>query len=447
MTIDVIDSATNQETGAAATHKLPSSPRDLLRSMFDAAVAAALPARVVAPHLPAPAKGRTVVIGAGKASAAMARAVEDAWQGDLEGIVVTRYGHAVPCRRIEIVEAAHPVPDAAAERAAARMLDMVRPLGPDDLVIALISGGGSSLLSLPAPGLTLADKQAINRALLRSGAAIGEMNCVRKHLSAIKGGRLAAAAYPARVLTLVISDVPGNDPATVASGPTIADPTSFAEARAILAKYRITEPESVLRLLDQGADETPKPGDPRLAHATSVMIATPQMALEAAAEIARQAGIAPLILGEAIEGEAREVARVMAGIARQVVLHGQPVPSPCVLISGGETSVTVRGNGSGGRNVEFLLALAVELDGLADVFALAADTDGIDGMEAVAGAIVTPDTLARARTLGIDPRARLDQNDCHPIFAALHDQVVTGPTLTNVNDFRAILILPRNKGP
>ncbi|HEX7390418.1 MAG TPA: glycerate kinase [Acidiphilium sp.] len=413
--------------------------------MFDAAVAAALPDRVVAPHLPAPAKGRTVVIGAGKASAAMARAVEDVWQGDLEGIVVTRYGHAVPCERIEIVEAAHPVPDDAAERAAARMLDLVKTLGPDDLAIALISGGGSSLLSLPAPGLTLTDKQAINRALLRSGAAIGEMNCVRKHLSAIKGGRLAAAAYPARVLTLVISDVPGNDPATVASGPTVADPTDFAEARAILAKYNITEPASVIRLLDAAADETPKPGDSRLAHAESVMIATPQMALEAAASVARKAGIAPLILGEAIEGESREVAKVMAGIARQAVLHDQPAPSPCVLISGGETSVTVRGNGSGGRNVEFLLALAVELDGLADVYALAADTDGIDGMEPVAGAIVTPDTLDRARALGIDPRASLDANDCHPIFAALGDQVVTGPTLTNVNDFRAILILPRTK--
>ena len=422
-------------------------PRVLLRAMFDAAVEAALPARVIPAHLPPPPRGRTVVVGAGKASAAMARAVEDAWPGPLEGLVVTRYGHAVPCERIEIVEAAHPVPDEAGRQAAERILSLARGLGPDDLVIALISGGGSALLSLPAPGLTLEDKQAVNRALLRSGAHIGEMNCVRKHLSAIKGGRLAAAAYPAPVLALLISDVPGDDPATVASGPTVADPTTFAEARAILAKYGIAEPRAVIDHLEHGADETPKPGDPRLAHVRTVTVATPQMSLEAAAAVARNAGIAPLILGASIEGEAREVGRVMAGIARQAALHGQPAPAPCVLLSGGETTVTVRGNGRGGRNVEFLLSLAVELGGLPGVFALAADTDGIDGAEEVAGAIITPDTLARAETRGIRAKTSLADNDGHGFFTALGDQVVTGPTLTNVNDLRAIIVAEQNQTP
>ena len=416
--------------------------RSVLTAMFDAAVAAALPARVLPAHLPPPPRGRTVVVGAGKASASMARALDDAWPAPLDGLIVTRYGHAVPCRRIEIVEAAHPVPDAAGEAAARRILERVHGLGPDDLVIALISGGGSALLSLPAPGLTLADKQTINRALLQSGAHIGEMNCVRKHLSAIKGGRLAAAAWPAPVLSLLISDVPGDDPATIASGPTVADPTTFADARAILAKYGITEPEAVLRHLEQASDETPKPGDPRLAHARTKIIATPQMSLEAAAAVARNVGLTPVILGSGLEGEAREVGRAIAGVARQVALYGQPVPPPCVLLSGGETTVTVRGTGRGGRNVEFLLALAIELDGLSDVFALAADTDGIDGAEEVAGAIATPDTLDRAEALGLRAKTSLAQNDAHRFFAAIGDQVVTGPTLTNVNDFRAVLIAP-----
>ncbi|MBV8398043.1 MAG: glycerate kinase, partial [Acetobacteraceae bacterium] len=364
--------------------------------MFDAAVAAALPEKSLPSHLPPPPKGRTIVVGAGKASAAMARALEEHWSGPLEGLIVTRYGHAVPCQRIEIVEAAHPVPDKKGLAAARRMLEMVQGLTQDDLVIALISGGGSSLLTLPAPGLTLEDKQAVNRALLRSGAHIGEMNCVRKHLSAIKGGRLAAAAYPAELVTLVISDVPADDPSVIASGPTVADATTFAEARAIFAKYGITEPASVIRHLERAEDETPKPGDPRLARARIVMIATPQMSLEAAAGVARDAGLAPLILGNAIEGEAREVGRVMAGIARQASLYDQPAPKPVVLLSGGETTVTVRGHGRGGRNVEFLLSLAVELNALPGVFGLAADTDGIDGAEEVAGAIITPDTLDRA---------------------------------------------------
>ena len=421
-------------------------PFQLLRSMFDAAVAAALPASVIGAHLPPAPLGRAVVVGAGKASAAMAKAVEDAWPGPLEGLVVTRYGHAVPCERIEIVEADHPVPDEAGSEAAERILWLVQRLGPDDLVIALISGGGSSLLSLPAPGLTLSDKQAVNRALLLSGAHIGEMNCVRKHLSAIKGGRLAAAAFPAPIVTLLISDVPGDDPGTIASGPTVPDPTTYAEARTVLAKYGIREPEAVLRHLERGIAggeaETPKPGDPRLVRARAVTIATPQMSLEAAAAVARAAGVAPVILGNGIEGEAREVGRVMAGIARQVALHGQPVPVPCVLLSGGETTVTVHGNGRGGRNVEFLLSLAVELDRLAGVFALAADTDGIDGAEEVAGAIVTPDTVSRAEARGIRAKASLADNDGHGFFEALGDQVVTGPTLTNVNDFRAVLVLP-----
>jgi glycerate 2-kinase len=417
------------------------NPRQLLRAMFDAAVGAAAPELRIPTFLPPPPKGRTVVVGAGKASAAMAKAVETRWPGPLTGLVVTRYGHAVPCERIEIVEASHPVPDESGRRAAARMLEMVRGLGPDDLVLALISGGGSALLTLPAPGLTLADKQAVNAALLRSGAPIGEMNVVRKHLSAIKGGRLAVAAHPARVVTLVISDVPGDDPAVIASGPTVPDGSSFAEARAVLEKYGIAEPRSVIEHLVRAADETPKPGDPRLANASTVMIASPQLSLEAAAEVARQAGVTPLILGDALEGEAREVGRVMAGIARQAALRGQPAPPPVVLLSGGETTVTLKGRGRGGRNVEFLLSLAVELDGLAGVFALAGDTDGVDGAEEAAGAVVTPDTLARAAGRGISAKARLADNDGHGFFEALGDQVITGPTLTNVNDFRAILVL------
>ncbi|MEI7967895.1 MAG: glycerate kinase [Betaproteobacteria bacterium] len=414
--------------------------RELLRRMFDAAVASAMPDVCIRPHLPEPPRGRTVVVGAGKASAAMARAVEDLWPGLLEGIVVTRYGHRVPTRSIEIVEAAHPVPDLAGREAAERILGAVQGLTEDDLVLCLVSGGGSALLTLPAPGLTLQDKQAINRALLKSGANITEMNCVRKHLSAIKGGRLAAAAAPARVVTLTISDVPGDDPAVIASGPTVPDRTTFGDAVAILRKYGISEPAVVLQHLRAATDETPKPGDPRLARSETRMIATPQMALEAAAKVASDAGYTPLILGDALEGESREVAIMHAGIARQVLRHGQPVPAPCVLLSGGETTVTVRGQGRGGRNVEFLLALAVALDGAPGVHALAADTDGIDGAEETAGAIVSPDTLARARAAGVDARARLADNDGHGFFEALGDTVVTGPTLTNVNDFRAILI-------
>jgi glycerate 2-kinase len=412
----------------------------LLRRMFDAAIAAAQPALCVPRHLPAALKGRLVVIGAGKASAAMARAVEDQWQGPLSGLVVTRYGYAVPCRRIEIVEAAHPVPDAAGEVAAQRMLRFVQGLTGDDLVLCLISGGGSSLLPLALPGLTLADKQALNRALLASGASITEMNCVRRHLSAIKGGRLAAACAPARVVNLLLSDVPGDDPIDIASGPTVADPTTCADALDILRRYAIAVPPRALEQLQSGEGETLKPGDPRLPSIETHFIATPQMALEAAAGVARSAGYTPHILGDAIEGEARDVAKTMAGIALQVVRRGQPVPAPCVLLSGGETTVTLRGRGRGGRNVEFLLSLAIALRGEPGIHALAGDTDGVDGQEEIAGAVLTPDTLARAWAQGVNARARLDDNDGHGFFEALGDSVVTGPTLTNVNDFRAIVI-------
>jgi hydroxypyruvate reductase len=375
------------------------------------------------------------VLGAGKASAAMAKAVEDNWSGALSGLVVTRYGHAVPCKRIEIVEASHPVPDQHGEDVARRMLALAETAGPDDLVLCLISGGGSALLSLPAPGLTLADKQAVNRALLASGAPIGDMNVVRKHLSAIKGGRLAAAAWPAPLVSLIISDVPGDDPSLIASGPTVPDPSTFADARDVVARYHIALPPAVAAYLAAGIDETPKPGDPRLAKAITTIIASARGSLEAAAAMAQTMGVTPVILGDAIEGEAREIGRSMAEEALR-----RRGSEPFVLISGGETTVTVRGKGRGGRNTEFLAGLAARLGGAAGIFAIAGDTDGIDGSEDNAGAIVTPDTLARGRSLGRDINAALDGNDVYPYFEALGDLVVTGPTLTNVNDFRAILV-------
>ncbi len=416
-------------------------PRILLRTMFDAAIAAALPDKTLPAYLPKPPKGRTLVVGCGKAAGSMAKAVEDHWPGELSGMVVTRYGYNVPTKRIEVVEAAHPVPDEAGRKAAERILKMVQGLSADDLVLFLVSGGGSALLSLPAPGLTLADKQAINKALLKSGANITEMNCVRKHLSAVKGGRLAAACAPAKVITLAISDIPGDDPAVIASGPTVADATTFADAVAILEKYGITEPKAVVEHLRTAKEETPKPGDPRLAKTELHMVAAPQMSLEAAADIARKAGVTPVILGDAIEGEAREVAIVHAGIARQVKRHGQPAKMPCVLLSGGETTVTVRGKGRGGRNAEFLLALAVALGGESGIQALAGDTDGVDGTEDNAGAVVTPDSLVRAAQRNLDAKKMLADNDGYSFFSGLGDLVVTGPTLTNVNDFRAILIV------
>ena len=411
--------------------------------MFDAAVASAQPALCVPPHLPTAAelgRGRLVVIGAGKASAAMARAVEDHWAGPLSGLVVTRYGYGVPCQRIEIAEASHPVPDAAGLHAAQRLLQVVSGLREEDIVLCLISGGGSALLPLPLPGLTLEDKQAVNRALLASGATIGEMNTVRRHLSAIKGGRLAAACHPARVITLLLSDVPGDKPIDIASGPTVADPSSCEDALAIQRRYGITLPPAVMQLLHSGAGESIKPGDSRLARAETRMVANPQMALEAAAQVALRGGYTPHILGDALEGEARDVGKVLAGIALQTATRSQPFAPPCVLLSGGETTVTVRGQGRGGRNVECLLSFTAATAGQPQIHALMADTDGVDGQEETAGACVGPETLPRAWSLGLRPLDSLAQNDGHGFFQALGAAVVTGPTMTNVNDFRAIVV-------
>jgi glycerate 2-kinase len=422
-------------------HSPKGEVRALLRRMLDAAIAASQPALCIPGLLPPAPKGRMIVIGAGKASAEMARVVEQHWQGALSGLVVTRYGYAVPCEQIEIVEAAHPVPDQAGLDAARRMLELVNGLDADDTVLCLVSGGGSALLPLPLDGITLEDKQLVNAALLRSGATIGEMNCVRRHLSAIKGGRLAAACHPARVVTLLISDVPGDDPRDIASGPTVADPGTCEDALAILRRYRIALPEHVLDVLRSGRGESVKPGDPRLARCELRMIATPQLALEAAARVAADAGITPCILGDSLEGEARDVGTVLAGIALQVARHGQPFKPPCVLLSGGETTVSVRGHGRGGRNVEFLLSCALALNGNPRIHGLAADTDGVDGQEEIAGALIDPGTLERAWAAGLRPHDSLDDNDGHGFFQALGDSVVTGPTLTNVNDFRALLVL------
>lgn len=421
-------------------------PTVFLRQLLAAALDAADPAKTLPPRLPPPPKGRTVVVGAGKAAAKMAKAVEDHWPGALSGLVVTRYGHGIACRRIEVVEAAHPVPDAAGEAAARRILELVQGLSRDDLVLCLISGGASALLALPALGITLADQQALTRALLRSGATIAEINTVRKHLSAVKGGRLAAAASPARIASFAISDVPGDDPAVIGSGPTVADPTRFADARAIVEKFGIVPPPGIAARLQAADDETPKPGDPRLANATYALIATPRMALEAAAQAAQASGVTPLILGDAIEGEAREVGLVQAALARQAAsgkldAGGKPLRLPAVLLSGGEATVTVRGQGRGGRNAEFLLALALALNGQKGIHALAADTDGIDGTESNAGALIGPDTIARAAAKGLDLASLLADNDAWSAFDALGDLLVTGPTFTNVNDFRAILVL------
>jgi glycerate 2-kinase len=419
---------------------------EILKAMFDAALAAADPVRALGGHIPEPVPGRTVVVGAGKAAAAMAKAFETRWPGPLEGLVLTRYGHGAPCDRIEIVEADHPVPDASGQRGAERILALARGLSPEDQLVFLASGGGSALLSLPAEGLTLDDKRAVTRALLRSGATITEINTVRKHLSAIKGGKLAAAAAPARVVTLAISDVPGDDPAVIASGPTVGDPTTFADARAVLANYQIREPASVIAHLFKADAETPKPDDPIFDRASFKLVASPQASLHSAAAAALQRNIVPIVLSDRIEGEARQVGLVHAGIAFQLRagqfrVGDRLVLPPVVLLSGGETTVAVTGTGRGGRNVEFLLALALALGGASGIAALACDTDGIDGTEDNAGAIVYPDSLARATALGISAQTALANNDAHGFFAALGDLVVTGPTLTNVNDFRAILVL------
>lgn len=412
--------------------------RRLLRALFDAALDAARAERVVPRHLPPPPAGRTLVLGAGKAGAPMAAAVAAHWPDDrpLSGLVIVPYGHAVPSGRVAVVEAAHPVPDQAGAAAARRMLDLAAGLGPDDLLLALLSGGGSALAAVPTEGVTLDDKRAVTRALLACSAAIDEINTVRKHLSAIKGGRLAAAAHPAPTWALAVSDVPGDDPAVIASGPTVADPTSFAQARAILARHRVAVPDRVAHCLARAADETPKPGDPRLAHARTSVIIRPADALAAAALVAEAAGFRPIMLGDAVEGRADAVARAHAGLALAHAAAGERV----ALLSGGELTVALRGPGTGGPNHEYALALALALDQASGIWALACDSDGIDGAATAAGAIVAPDTLARARQAGIDPAGALAANDTAPVFAALGDAVTTGPTLTNVNDFRAILI-------
>ena len=424
--------------------------RDLLLESFNAAVAAADPLRILAAHLPDAARiaghRRTVVVGAGKAAASMAMAVEHHWPAEalLDGLVVTRYAHGLPCRRIRVVEAGHPVPDAAGERAASEILAMAAALDPEDLLIALVSGGGSSLLSLPVESVPMADLKAVTRSLLASGAPIQEMNVVRKHLSRIQGGRLAQATR-ARVLSLVVSDVAGDDPSAIASGPCAPDPSTFRDAIEVLARWGVEPPASVAAHLRDGAagrvPETPKPGDPTFARVEARMVATAHASLEAAAAVFAAAGVRPVILGDTITGEARDVAQVLGAIAREVAGHGQPFGRPVALISGGECTVTLRGKGRGGRCTEFLLALARELAGVPRAWAIAADTDGIDGTEDNAGAVLTPDTLARALALGVDARHRLDDNDGYGFFGALGDLVVTGPTRTNVNDYRAILLV------
>ena len=415
-----------------------SQPDLFLRALFDCAVKVADPMRSLAAHLPPRPDGRVVVIGAGKASARMAEAVEAAW-GPCKGLVITRYGYARPCKSIEIVEASHPVPDLAGQMATARMLDLVSGLGADDFVLALISGGASALLVAPCDGVSLAEKQAVNAALLASGAPIDKMNTVRKHLSRVKGGQLAAAAYPARMLALMISDVPGDDPAFIGSGPTVGETTTPAQARAILDHWRVQVPASVHRALSGGSTVV-APTDPRLSRVTNHIFAAPLQSLTAAAEMARAAGCDVHMLGDAIEGEARDVAASQAAEALRVKATLRSGDAPVVLLSGGELTVTRRGAGVGGPNAEFCLALAIALQGAAGIYALACDTDGVDGAAEVAGAVVMPDTLQAAQKTGLNAMRCLDSNDAHTFFGAINSQVVTGPTLTNVNDFRAILI-------
>ncbi len=425
--------------------------RRLLLDSFGAAVAAADPLHVLGAALPASDEiarfARTRVVGAGKAAASMAMAVERHWPAaaPLEGLVVTRYAHGLPCKRIEVIEAGHPVPDEAGERGAQRMLALVGGLREDDLLVALLSGGGSSLLSLPVDDVPIDDLKAVTRALLASGAPIQDINIVRKHLSRIQGGRLAQATR-ARVLLRMISDVAGDDPSSIASGPCSPDPSRFTDALAVLERWRVRAPASVQAHLRRGANgevpETPKPGDGAFARVDSRIVATAHASLEAAAAVFARVGVQPVILGDTITGEARDVAQVVAAIAREIARYGRPFERPVALLSGGECTVTIRGAGTGGRCAEFLLALALELRGVDDAWAIAADTDGIDGVGENAGALFAPDTLARAASMGIDARARLDDNDAGGFFRALGDLVVTGPTRTNVNDYRALVLLP-----
>ncbi len=418
--------------------QLLDNPNNLLLELYNTAVDSVHPSRCVPPFLPPPPAGRTIVIGAGKGAAAMAHAVEENWRSDCEGVVVTRYGHSVGCQSIRVIEAGHPVPDDVGQTAACEIIELVTGLNKDDLVLCLISGGGSALLSLPAPGVNLADKQHINQQLLKSGANISEMNTVRKHLSAIKGGQLALRCVPAQVATLIISDVPGDDPATVASGPTVPDHTTQQQALAILDRYNIDIGNHIVAHLSDSRNETPKPGDPRFERVSNTVIASARQSLHAAASFCDQHGIKPVVLGDDIEGEASEVAIEHAARATRLLQHSGT--RPCMILSGGETTVTVRGTGRGGRNVEYLLSLSIALGTQHNIFALACDTDGIDGTEDNAGAMMTPETLGRARALDLDPAAYLQNNDAYGFFSALDDLVVTGPTRTNVNDFRAIFV-------
>ncbi len=418
------------------------TPDRLLRAMFDGAREAARPEACIPGCLPRAPRGRTVVVGAGKAAAAMALAVDRHWDDELSGVVVTATGHGLRCPRIEVMEAAHPVPSEAGERAAREILRRVTGLGPDDLVLCLLSGGGSALMSLPVQGLAASEKQAITRALLRSGATIAEINCVRRHLSGIKGGRLGVACHPARLVTLGISDVPGDEPMDIASGPTVADPTCCADALAVLDRHGIGVESRVRDALLDGRWESVKPGDARLGRSEYRLVATPRQSLAAAAALARAQGVTPYVLSDRLEGEARVAGREMAALALAVARGEGALRPPCVLLSGGETTVTVRGGGRGGRNVEFLLAFGIALGPAANIHALACDTDGVDGTDPIAGAVWSPGTLARAGHMGLSPQAFLDANDAHSFFEALGAGVVTGPTRTNVNDFRAILVLP-----
>ncbi len=416
-------------------------PAAFLLSLFEIAIKAASPEQIFEKFLPKNTNQRAIVIGAGKAAASMALALEKHWQGPLSGLVVTRYGHGVNCRHIEVIEAAHPIPDDSGQAVAQRIFNLVENLTSDDLVICLISGGGSALLSLPAPGITLNNKQNINKALLKSGAAIDETNCVRKHLSAIKGGRLTQACYPATIHTYAISDVPGDDATVIASGPTVADPTTSAQALAILKKYKIHTPTNVEQWLQDPRSETLKSGDPTLKKSQFTLIATPQQSLDAVAQKIKSARLNILMLGDKIEGESKEVAKAQSEIALKIIKQKQPVSSPCVILSGGETTVTVTGNGRGGRNAEFLLSLANSLGQQSKIYAIAADTDGIDGTENNAGCLLTPSTYKRAQQLNLDLSRHLENNDGYSFFKATNDLIITGPTRTNVNDFRAILIL------
>jgi len=418
-------------------------PRKFLKALFEIAVAKARPEVCVPQYLSKlDFTERTLVFGAGKASAAMAQAVEQYTSATLEGLVITRYGYAVECEQIKIVEAGHPVPDKHGVRAAASILKTASGLTEKDSVLCLISGGGSSLLSLPAPGLSLEDKKEITSKLLKCGATINEINCVRKHLSAIKGGRLAIACSPAHLLTLTISDVPTDDLSVIASGPTVADPSTFNDALKILSKHDISEPKSVLKHLENSDDETPKPGDSRLKNVENYLIATPKQSLQAASLAAREAGITPLILGENLQGESRDVGKIHAETALQIQKNGNPLSPPAVILSGGETSVTVKGSGRGGPNTEFTLSLLQELRGQDGIWAIACDTDGIDGTEDNAGAFISPESFKKSEKLGLDPSDYLSNNDSYSFFHELGDLISPGPTMTNVSDFRAILVLP-----